>query len=88
MIQSDKTMFEFMASMPEWKNIGDCNCTPPKVSFRNTAYPSLEIRVSKDQVQFQMRKLYTAYDSKTVWVAGKINFEHVYKMHINEDQFK
>lgn len=80
-------MFDWITTLPDWKYAGDCGCTPNMKQYRNVNYPSLELRIAYEQNQFQMRKLYSNIDSKTIWVAGKINFEHVYNLHINESQW-
>lgn len=81
-------MLDWIATLPHWVYIGDCGCQPNKKQYRNSNYPNLELRISFDQVQFQMRLLRNSHDSKVVWVAGKLNFESVYNLHINERKWK
>jgi hypothetical protein len=88
LVMSEQTMYQWIAAMPDWVSIGDCACNPPKTAYRNKTYPSLELRISKDQNTFQMRLLRNSIDSKTVWQAGRLNFDFVYNLHINEQQWK
>lgn len=64
-----------------WKYVGGCGCANAMDIFRNVDFPDKEVRVNATGDRMEIRNIFLhERDTRVVALAGKINFEHIYKM--------